>query len=334
MSRNRRRNRACDPVLRTGADGSGEGPSVGNELPLLVLRDGVPSPPRGRGITDRRAIANTARAPQEAPPATRLTEPRVPTTSAGKTRQRMKWTKELNVELMRTYYFATNLETEPEGYRKKLFEEWKKLYPESTLTEQNLCGQVRSIQTGQRLSEAELTNIKQQIRDQLQPVENVQVERLSLETTPPANLTPHAEGDIANSDIRGLPGQQGASTSLPEEGDDSDPTLSLTSLTDAFNRFILIYGGMTAKFLPRIPKPSINPKVTRLLKKVDGILDDYLDRNQTFEHLLLAVHCAAYSVCEAMGCKIDIVGNSPQHRQGAPKKPHWVKRIEKRINII
>ena len=58
--------------------------------------------------------------------------------------RRMKWTKELNINIVRCY-FNTILRQPNQPYRKEFHRLWKDLYPELTLTEQRICDQQRLI---------------------------------------------------------------------------------------------------------------------------------------------------------------------------------------------
>lgn len=76
----------------------------------------------------------------------------------------MRWTRNLNIDLMRAYYTAAEMETNKTRYRDRLEEMWKQKYPSSTLTAQRLSDQVRSILNRRALSAAELENIKRGLR--------------------------------------------------------------------------------------------------------------------------------------------------------------------------
>jgi len=60
------------------------------------------------------------------------------------TRQRQKWTKEMNQNVVRCYY-DTILTTPNAPYRRELHRKWPELYPETTHTEQRICDQKREI---------------------------------------------------------------------------------------------------------------------------------------------------------------------------------------------
>jgi len=71
---------------------------------------------------------------------------------------RKKWTKE-NMNVMGCFYRAQG----ERGYRKRMLIEWKKIYPQSDLSEQRLADQKRSIVTNHLLTILELDLLKQEI---------------------------------------------------------------------------------------------------------------------------------------------------------------------------
>jgi hypothetical protein len=134
MSRfSNRNNHADDRPFQGRAANSSTGSAVSNVLPVL-MGGGEPPAHRGRrGAAPPWAIASAAE--PAAPSGSGLGNPSGSLTAAGTKRQRMKWTRELNLSLMRAYYLSTKVEEECEGYRQRLHAEWRKMYPDSTLDE-------------------------------------------------------------------------------------------------------------------------------------------------------------------------------------------------------
>jgi len=56
--------------------------------------------------------------------------------------KRMKWSKEMNTNIIRCYFHAT-LIVPDQPYRKEMTRKWKQIYPDSILTEQRICDQKR-----------------------------------------------------------------------------------------------------------------------------------------------------------------------------------------------
>lgn len=86
------------------------------------------------------------------------------TTLAGRSRQRMKWTDDVNRQLLRCYYIVTNCETNLTGYRPALLTKFTEIYPDlNILTEQRLADQIRVIHRNNRIPVAEREIIKREI---------------------------------------------------------------------------------------------------------------------------------------------------------------------------
>ncbi|CAG4926824.1 unnamed protein product [Colias eurytheme] len=88
-------------------------------------------------------------------------------TKAGKQRQRLQWTDEINKELLRCYYIVTMNETNKSGYRPLLYSKFIESFPElNFLSEQRLSDQIRVILNGNRISATEREAIKNTIEAQ------------------------------------------------------------------------------------------------------------------------------------------------------------------------
>ena len=72
--------------------------------------------------------------------------------------QRKQWSKEENKALMKCFYAA---EKSGRGYMKRLLENWRLIYPESTMTAQALAVRKRAIITQKLLTQVELAEIEQ-----------------------------------------------------------------------------------------------------------------------------------------------------------------------------
>src|SRR6266566_993675 len=78
----------------------------------------------------------------------------------------MRWTKEMNLNVIRAYFRATKCSSISLGYRKVFHSEWLKMYPESVATEQRICDQKRTIFTRKLLSQYEIDNVKQEVQSE------------------------------------------------------------------------------------------------------------------------------------------------------------------------
>ncbi|KAL0809154.1 hypothetical protein ABMA28_011389 [Loxostege sticticalis] len=135
------------------------------------------------------------------------------TTKAGKPRVRMTWDKEVNLFIMRTYYYITKLETDRTMYCKRLFEKFKSQYPNSNVSEQRIADQRRAIIRNKLLSDEVINNLKKEIADRLndeQTQENILTSQHHSRSTPTHSTQPainsptHSSTDTQVSDYTSL----------------------------------------------------------------------------------------------------------------------------------
>ncbi|KAI5730375.1 hypothetical protein M8J76_012956 [Diaphorina citri] len=89
-----------------------------------------------------------------------------PTGSAGLSRKR--WTQEENRNIFRAYFRATKCETDNVRYRQKFFTEWKKIYPDTTVSEQRICDQkFQMVKKNKFIDKTEIERIKEQIANEM-----------------------------------------------------------------------------------------------------------------------------------------------------------------------
>ncbi|KAI4473078.1 hypothetical protein M0802_016328 [Mischocyttarus mexicanus] len=110
-----------------------------------------------------------------------------PTIKAGKQRQRMQWSNEMNEHVMRCFFTATQLETIRSGYRPQLLQMFKQKYPDINVTEQRLMDQKRAIISNNRIPKARIQNIKEEIAKQLN---NTQRRRIQTSQEPTRQILP------------------------------------------------------------------------------------------------------------------------------------------------
>lgn len=94
------------------------------------------------------------------------------TTKAGKPRVRMKWDKDMNIFIMRTYFKITNLETNLTQYRQKLHQHFTNKYSNNNVSEQRLSDQLRAITRNKFLSPDEIKVIREEVKSSLEQNQN------------------------------------------------------------------------------------------------------------------------------------------------------------------
>jgi hypothetical protein len=279
-----RNNHADDRSLQGRAADSSTGSAVSNVLPVLV-GDGKPPAHRGRrGAAPPRVTACAAE--PAAPSGSGLGNPSGSLTATGTQRQRMKWTRDLNLSLMRAYFISTKVEEECEGYRQRLHAEWRDIYPDSTLDEQRVCSQLNSIIRRKVFSTAELDVLKREVRQEL-AAQNPQQEEEEEQSDSGPDEPAEADGtEEAQADTQ----QSNADT--------------VQKLKNAYETVKLCYQGMPLGIRPRIPKVQCNTKVYEMVYAMDQVLASEVGNADNLAELVGLVHCAALATCQVLGCKV------------------------------
>ncbi|KAF4523205.1 hypothetical protein B566_EDAN002466 [Ephemera danica] len=289
---------------------SGTGPSVQNFTPVPVDRGGSASQNQDRcGATPPLATA-VADAPS-AMLGIGLGGPKVPLTAARNILQRIKWTKVLNTELMRAYYRSINIDTSKEGAR--LFQDWKKKYPEDLLNEQRLCSQLNSIRNRIVFSDAELENIKTEVRHEL---EALQPQQPNLH---PNNLNDQEQSIGVNEDTV-------YNNRLPSHDLGQDEHVvsntQLESLRQVYETYKLEYQGIPFDNRPRIPKLRCNAEIFKLTAAADELIKNDIRVTSSLEVVTNLVHCAALAVT-AISMKLR--KSDKAYEKKLSEKEEWLK---------
>jgi hypothetical protein len=96
----------------------------------------------------------------------------VATTKTGKPSLRVKWTDDMDKDIMPCYYEVTEGDTITIGYRQELHREFTTIYPQFThLTERRLMDQKRFIINKNKIPLHMLQPMKQEVLDRLAPVD-------------------------------------------------------------------------------------------------------------------------------------------------------------------
>lgn len=318
MSSTLRKSHAGDRPSQGRAAASSTGAAVRNVLPVLVESGEPPEQLRGRGTAPSRATANINVASEDAVPVRGLGNPRGSPTASGNSSQRMHWTRELNMSVMRAYYRSTKNETECEGFRKRLLTEWRNIYPESTLNEQRVCSQLNSIRRRKVFSDAELNLLKAEVR---------------LELTNEVVLEQHANENEQNEQIEQIEqnehGKGHVAVSTPQLCND----ILHDSLNDIYEATKLHYQGMPLDLRPKIPKLKCSANVYEIIGQVDKLIAPNIIEASSLEEVAGLVHCAAIATCQHLGYKVRVGNGTSLHKKPfeRQKPPMWLKKIENQI---
>jgi heterodisulfide reductase subunit B len=99
-----------------------------------------------------------------------LMERQPATTKAGTVRKRIMWISQMNEDIICCYMRCTKVETELTAYGQNMYTQFVELYREivERLSEQNVADRRRAIITQWLLTEIEINEIKNQVKQELQ----------------------------------------------------------------------------------------------------------------------------------------------------------------------
>lgn len=272
-------------------------------------------------------------------PAVNSQENRTQNVQNNNRRQRMKWTKEMNTDIIRCY-FETVLRLPNQPYRREFYQRWMMLHPDSPYTEQRICDQQRTIMNkvntrentrGSWLTEIEIQDIRNTIQtevgvEQNQPVNqpNPVQNPAELQEQPPENDQavqdePHVEANVEPPTQPVEPENQDEINGIKDVLLDLYATASITPFED---RFTFRKPGKKHEFELKRALEKINKAVEDM-----PLLTEIINVNQLND---VTYACALLSIKNANLEKQCIVRKT--NRQN--KKKDWKHDMNRRINDI
>ena len=243
------------------------------------------------------------------------------TTKAGKQRQRMAWTDEMNKDVMRCYFTASKLETIKSGFRAHLRQLFLEKYPYlSNITEQRLMDQKRVIVCNNRLSPNQIQQIKEEITIALQETDEVRSPIRNPQNTPLQSPTNNPNTSIYQTQPDNPPEQHHINSSTQEDFIEKKLLEEITH-----------WQTVDPKKRPRLPKLKINNETSNTLQQLNKIITSLITNKPiaTIEEIHMLVYSAAYITLTQN--KQKIVQN--KHRN-PPKLPKWQIRLERKIETL
>ncbi|XP_050561144.1 uncharacterized protein LOC126912570 [Spodoptera frugiperda] len=273
-------------------------------------------------------------------------------TKAGKPRVRMKWSKEVNIFIMRTYFYITKLETDMTIYRKVLHELFCRQYPDVNVSEQRISDQRRTIVRNNLLSPQIIDQIKEEIRQQLE----AESENSQVTTSSPQNIQTNDQQTHPFTQTQPLNTQsqpynytqtthsstQTDSITLTLENDiDTLAPVEQATITeeytqqiyDKFKTTLTQYSGMDPASRPRLPKLPYNRNLFRLVNLFnESIIAHFISEEAQLTDLHTIIYCTALVISEELNFKI--TGETGNRRPRTSIKPPWQQRLEKGIEKL
>jgi hypothetical protein len=243
------------------------------------------------------------------------------TTKAGAVRKRIMWTNQMNKDI-RCYMRCTKVETELTAYRQKMYTQFVEIYPETAerLSEQNVADRRRAIITQKMLTEIEINEIKNQVKQELQQEQTIQVDLVK---------------PTENEEINQVKNQQDTRNQLTSQNESIINTNEdvLTKLKENLDTVITEFTGTDPVSRHKIPKPKMGPKLTHILEFLNkDTLPKYLKECHKLEDIHFITHCSALATVRTLGLKTNPLKQTKDIQN--KKAPKWMHRLETRITKL
>jgi hypothetical protein len=233
---------------------------------------------------------------------------------------RTKWTRTMNMEVMKAFYRINQCEDIPRlGYRHLLYEEYKRIRPDIQISEQNIVDRYMVIKRKKYLTEIELQQLKREVGNELYQNENYE------ETSNQDEVGQNTNVVFQTTSLMTAPETREETIENLENND---------NIKDTFLSYLEYFRGIQANMRPSIPILKSIWKAKEIIKHVDTILGQYLNQLYTldFEEVHLSIYCAAATVLEFNNQKIITIPQQNERGRGPPRHPAWKARLEKSID--
>lgn len=251
-----------------------------------------------------RPVRRRGRPPIGLGPRGQHTANRVP--AVGGAVHRMRWTQNLNENVMRAYYEATEAETNLTAYRVRMFSVFQALEPTVNVSAQRLSDQVRAIQRCHLLDDTTLERLRLQ----------AQYSRVTSEPEQVQVSHPNATNCLEPNPIGW------------EESDATNVTSNqYNELRSTLELAIGEYRYMPTNMRPTVPRLPMHKRNGQLMRALDSLLSNYLDSSENLADTHSILYCAAVTACRVAHVKFP----GQTATRPANHTPVWQRRIEKRI---
>lgn len=223
------------------------------------------------------------------------------------TTKRMKWSREMNLNVIRTYLLVNECRDDPlPGWRQKLHSEFLKRYPDINVTEQNLVDRKRTIIRNNYLTQTDIDQLRRDVGNEL---------NLMNEVAEYQNL------DVTETDT--------TRQSLPSQ---NNPTDEEEEVTQKLLSNFELFRGSDPSNRPSIPKLKFNNLTSRYITNANFSLQSNLHRFENLTDIHTAIYATAVTVIELNGQKILERTSIPP--KPTKVKPSWQRRLESDINTL
>ncbi|KAL1448253.1 hypothetical protein WDU94_000033 [Cyamophila willieti] len=247
---------------------------------------------------------------------------------------RMRWTKDMNKNLIYAYYKATELDSNKKNYLSRLYLIWKSLQPDLDFNSNKLGGQVRSILNRKVFTDHEIEMIKNKVKTDLE-----------LQSSHPSQILPPVMSEPSRDDQPTLdeyspPSSMVRSHDMNETHVNNMPDIHLQQyqlpdpeITETFDSMVHKYENVEIDMKPTIPKVPYNNFTLKTVSQVNDALKSKFESSQNITQTHNFIYCAALTVCFLLNIKIPTdYDHSRSNMNNNP--PPWKTRLENQIKNI
>lgn len=248
------------------------------------------------------------------------------------TQTRMKWTDEINEEIMKAYYRITQIEQNKTAYRKQLHTSFVSQFPDlSHVSEQRIADQRRVIVHNKLITSQRLQEIRQEIQQELHMIHTQHTNEINTEDGR-SNIDSQIDDVFTNGSLSNTNTQDGTDTNIHQIFQNSDSELD-SKINEIFDTTYEKYKHTNPTTRPYIPRQNTSRKLAYIVKYLDSqILPNYLYTYNDFITNQTVIYCAAFTAAVCNGCKIRDKTETVQERQKIT--PAWQKRLQNKIENI
>lgn len=249
----------------------------------------------------------------------------------------MKWTDEINKNLLLCYFTVTNLQQNTTGYRSQLYQAFMNIYPElrEMITEQRLSDQIRVIIRNNRISPTERETIRRQAAEAIQNEDEPQAQQSASPTSHPQTITPetpethtmltNTQSSSAESSIRHTQHE----TLIPP----TDTCKPSNQIDETFNELYAQYQGANPSSRPFITRPQNTQNIKNTIAIINNIIGKRIEESNScldIEEILTLVYCGAATTMRTHEQK----NKNNDLTKTKAAIPPWQHRLQKKIATL
>ncbi|KAI5705922.1 hypothetical protein M8J75_003020 [Diaphorina citri] len=277
------------------------------------------------------------------------------TTKTGAPRRRMNWTNEMNLDIIRCYYKATQLETKLRNYAQEFHALFTAIYPElSHLNEQRLISQKRTLLIDKRIPTEIIDRIKGEVARDLETTNTSQTTSSSnsqditppttppmrpLETpqrchpntlstrprTTPISVTPRTQSNIPQSTQTQNTPPESETTGENNEDTNNHTQEVRDEALNTLTTELVKWRGSNPNERPGIPRLNQNWRTHQYIRIINELIKDQITET-SLEEIQTTVYCAAKTILKLNGQKTEL-NETPRDKT----TPKWEQRLNNKV---